>query len=655
MTCVNPPLAKKPSRGFAWSCGPCSRAQEKRLEARHASGTAEDEEVREDEEEAGAIQPEAELESSEKMPPAPMTHNQAEAAKASMWPWRYLGIHCNVEDVLQYDDRAIYPRASSRLGARHQAVVNFWYGRPVELVKPTEIKKKYSKGATNKKDAKLTKETVAAIEADKAERAKRPPWMQDEPPGYIPRGEDYESSDPRCTAERLFVVPPEETAARVGFAAVNAAKPVLKEAVVDAFMEKAKALATERGFARPISEVSKEGSRPGVKAMAVSTNYFDRSLTALHKNSFNTEAALEELRTLNEERDIGNPMFSSTELKKFEDGVSKFGSELRLVKKHVKTRPYGEITRLYYIWKKTPRGKEIWGRHAARRGSKRRAETSWPEIADDEDDSAFDNAKASQRKRKFQCKFCLSTTSRQWRRAPAIAPGATVTVNANPNPKDKMNQYVVALCQRCAYPWRRYGIQWDDPEEYAKSLNQPGGRQWKRLQDEMMLRELVLANEAAHIPTTGLSATAAASIGITLTVPVPDTTEQAKKKSQSETQVASVQAPAEPPKKKVTVAPPPRPPTPPIVPNQPIMRLFPCAVCWGNDTVDFLISCSSCKLTVHRHCYAIPEQANAAKWTCDTCANDKNNIYSLVRRTDTQALRLLIIHLGPSLCTLYGA
>ena len=33
MNCVRPPLLKKPSRGFAWACGPCSRAQEKILEA----------------------------------------------------------------------------------------------------------------------------------------------------------------------------------------------------------------------------------------------------------------------------------------------------------------------------------------------------------------------------------------------------------------------------------------------------------------------------------------------------------------------------------------------------------------------------------------------------------------------------------------------
>ena len=101
-----------------------------------------------------------------------------------------------------------YPRASSRLGPRHQANVNVWHGRPVELVKPAEIKKRYVKSAGHKKDTKLSKETLAAIEADKAEKARRPKWVMDEPPGYVRRGEDYPNKDSKCTAELTFKMPP---------------------------------------------------------------------------------------------------------------------------------------------------------------------------------------------------------------------------------------------------------------------------------------------------------------------------------------------------------------------------------------------------------------------------------------------------------------
>lgn len=70
--------------------------------------------------------------------------------QASLWQFRYLGIHCKVEDALDYDDR-IYPRASLRLGPRHQANIPSWPGRPIEYVKPADIKKKYTKGGQKKR------------------------------------------------------------------------------------------------------------------------------------------------------------------------------------------------------------------------------------------------------------------------------------------------------------------------------------------------------------------------------------------------------------------------------------------------------------------------------------------------------------------------
>ena len=33
MSCVNPPLLAKPSRGYGWSCGPCSRNHEQGVDS----------------------------------------------------------------------------------------------------------------------------------------------------------------------------------------------------------------------------------------------------------------------------------------------------------------------------------------------------------------------------------------------------------------------------------------------------------------------------------------------------------------------------------------------------------------------------------------------------------------------------------------------
>ena len=229
MACVRPPLSKKPSRGFAWSCGPCSRAQEKKLEQRHSALVAPaakegEEDFHEEEEEDGggaitalAESEEPELEGMEGLQPA-----QSDTAHADMWPWRYLGIHCRVEDVLQYDDRAIYPRASSRLGAKHQANVVAWYGRPIEYEVPSEMRKKFLKGASHKKDSKMSKETAAALEREKIARAQRPKHIQDLPTGYVARGVDYDAGDPNCTATPMFVKPPDKPQPQSSFAAANA-------------------------------------------------------------------------------------------------------------------------------------------------------------------------------------------------------------------------------------------------------------------------------------------------------------------------------------------------------------------------------------------------------------------------------------------------
>ena len=182
MNCVRPALQKKPARGFAWSCGPCSRKQERKLEARNTPLVGEralegdDEELLDEEEDDhgglshptnGNISHELSVQISG---PRPATAEQI--AQAKLWPYRYLGNHCEVEDALDYDDR-IYPRASSRIGNKHQANVHVWHGRPIELVKPADIKKKYMKGGGHKKDAKLTKETDAAIEDEKTKIDKR--------------------------------------------------------------------------------------------------------------------------------------------------------------------------------------------------------------------------------------------------------------------------------------------------------------------------------------------------------------------------------------------------------------------------------------------------------------------------------------------------
>ncbi|KAF4631157.1 hypothetical protein G7Y89_g6970 [Cudoniella acicularis] len=630
MSCVSPPLLKKPSRGFAWACGPCSKAQEKKLEARNTPNVTDnldpdDEEYNDEEDtssgapgdapDTGATSPSDR--NGEEISFHPGTAEQIH--QASLWLFRYLGIHCKVEDALDYDDR-IYPRASSRLGPRHQAVVPSWPGRPVEYVKPVEIKKKFVKGGGHKKEAKLSKDTIAALEADKAAKEKRPKWVMDEPPGYVHRGEDHDNDDPDCTAQLLYKLPePGELSI-----------PSQKEPLDDIEEETRERLVFEYvchavNLAKPLYNLPE-----------MSTNVLDIALQILRSNDYDAGKALQEMGKL-EKKVFKEPDLTPTELKKFEDGVTKYGSEWYSIKKHVKTMSAANIVRFYYTWKKTARGKQIWGSYSGRKGKKeaKRAEATvgklQDDVADDYDDSAFDNDKAYEKKRGFQCKFCSTRSSRQWRRAPNTAAGTIVVEpGTKTTGKDKGPQFMVALCRRCAELWRRYAIQWEDLDEMAKKVAQNGGRAWKRKIDEELLKELMAANEVVNhsphpIPPPPVlldeTPTPASSS-------VPPGPEPPRKKLKGHAERDSADPTAEPvvvatstQKKKVAVEKPPPPPPP----EPPKPKMLPCAICHEMEPMgDQHLSCKECRLTVHRRCYGVVADRSPSKWTCDMCSNDKN-------------------------------
>lgn len=610
MNCVRPPLLKKPSRGFAWACGPCNRAQERKLEARNgtpstasgtqANGETEEEHLDDEEEEASCGPPGTETPSESALDITNLQEPTPEQRKlASMWPMRYLGQHCKIEDALDYDDR-IYPRASSRLGPKHQAIVPLWPGRPFELVKPAEGRKKYSKGPGGR--AKLVESAPA--------KNKRPPWVVDEPAGYIERGKDDGT-----TSTLLFKVPVEgsdEEAERKREEHIEA---------LDRYMEQTEKIAE------------------GMKMKPNATNFLDKAAELLYANEWNEKKALEQLAKVQPVRDLKEPRLKPDEVKRFEEGVAKYGSELHLVCKHVKTRKEADIVRFYYQWKKTDKGREIWGNFEGRK-SKKEAKKKDAEgipthtgpklvddVADDDDDSAFDVEKATSKKRGFQCKFCHTKHSRQWRRAPGVAPGTLIPADkGNSKKKQTEEKFLVsALCRRCAELWRRYAIVWEDPDEIQKKVNQGGGRAWKRRIDEEMLRELYCAQQDAKAEAQSQASSATPQPGSRMATP-DDKKEPPRKKAKTEANGVKKSKATDKQAESVKEAPPPPPPEPP----KPKMVF--CGVC--NITEELgrhHASCRECKMTVHKRCYGVEEVRIANKWLCDMCANDKNPTVSTVR------------------------
>ena len=631
MACIRPPLLKKPARGFAWACAACSRAQELRLEARHTPNLTDttthgEDEVMEEEEDDAMVRDSGSRASS--TAPESTLHPSATAeqiAQANLWPYRYLGVHCRVEDALDYDDR-IYPRASSRLGPRHQANVNVWHGQPVELVKPSEIKKKYIKSASHKKDGKLSRETIALLEADKESKLKRPKWVMDEPFGYIPRGEDEPveiKGKKEHTAHLTFKMPDEHRFTTRGGDDDTTSVPDNREKLVDDYMQRVKRIA------------------PQYNLPDFSTNFLTKAIEKLQDNDYDVEKALAAMKTLHLRLDLKEPDLNKEEVKKFEEGILKYGNELHNVARHVGANvKEARIVRYYYMWKKTERGRQLWGSYEGRRSKKenKKAEENkqrdgnavklLDDVADDQDDSAFDNDKAAERKRGFECKFCNTRHSRQWRRAPGTAPGTLVPRDSSSkNSKDKSSWLTVALCGKCAYLWRRYAIQFESIEEVSRKIAAAGGRASKRRIDEELMRTIVEAQEESGDTISSTTAAVAASAGVEVPPTIIQTQEPPKKKAKSDKDGQTATPEVVPEKKKPVPEKPAEPA--PLKPEPPRVKILPCAVCLVVDAPDDeLLNCRDCRLAVHKSCYGINPELNTKKWFCDMCSNDRNTMVS---------------------------
>jgi hypothetical protein len=465
MKCVKPPLPKKPAKGYHWACGPCMRARMKEMRANNIpmfekvkkpkpkDGENGEDQVDEEEEDDDEEPFDDETDLSESGIPesvdpitrtdTPVTNfdikddsstNEEGKFASRLWPYRYLGIHCKVEDVLDYQDR-IYPRAASRLGPRHQANVGDWPGRPVEYVENKNILAsldKIDKRSRKYREAKAA--VMAAVEEgtetpDDSSRVSpgpdedRPPWVQDRPLGYVARGEDNYSAD---GTQLVWKKPSNVT-----------------DAQIDEYL----------------TAIAPEATR--LKVPTSSTSFLDGAINALQYTSFDFQQARELVSTLTPDS-LWNPIFTPDEVERFEAGVAKFGSELHYVAQEVKTKAPAECVRFYYMWKKTARGREIWGKQEGRKGNKQKstvATEGLPDVGDSSDDSAFDDRKASRQRKRFECKFCQTETSRRWRKPPG---GLVLT--------GEEKTTILALCDRCGDLWRRYAVQYVVPEDLNKPV-----------------------------------------------------------------------------------------------------------------------------------------------------------------------------------------
>lgn len=116
MSCVQPPLLAKPSRGYGWTCAPCSKRHEEEVDkhdVRHPTPITKPK--------SNAPAPRGRGRPRKDRSLAEKEEN-VDIKYFKMWPFRYFGQYTVAEDTLDPDD-LIFPRSATRVGPKYQATV----------------------------------------------------------------------------------------------------------------------------------------------------------------------------------------------------------------------------------------------------------------------------------------------------------------------------------------------------------------------------------------------------------------------------------------------------------------------------------------------------------------------------------------------------
>lgn len=483
MLCLDPPLLKKPSRGFSWSCALCTKKHELEYQSKkmvmlsHDNRSSNEKEISEmsDTVLSSPQEPEEPEESPRKSPEVSLPkyellakeflNNDADLSVEERrlkeeWSMRYLGIHTRLEDAVDLDDRSPYPRASTSLGPKYQASnIPEYIDHPIVYYDDPKAAENGKKKAPGKRGAKKktieedTKRLPLPKQFEDVPPKEYPQWLQPRPKGYVERGVD-DGDGETCT---LLWKNREEDVAD-NFAKlddyVRACNPIA---------QRLNMFPTSPNFVDAILKIWLECNGDAV--------------SAIDKVSQLTRASLKE------------PTFSPEEIKRFENGVKKNGSELYPTYKLVKSQPCSMVVRFYYLWKKSPRGRQIWGNFPGRKKKLSSIKDEKPakvveNMIDSDDDSSYENEKIAVKRRKFCCKHCKTYKSTQWFRITGFDENTKYDESLEAEEFDP--EAVLGLCFRCARLWRRYAVYWEDPHEVERRNTRGIGGYKKKVEAELV-------------------------------------------------------------------------------------------------------------------------------------------------------------------------
>ncbi|KAJ1656265.1 putative PHD type zinc finger protein with BAH domain-containing protein [Dispira simplex] len=399
MWCLDPPLVTKPGKGYAWQCVSCLRkliareAEEKADQMSTETGSEGSKRLRR---RSAGVHKQRHTENSPLTPDSIATkHKGGNASGSEMqiatgsengnakpigtptemiidigntqtpfgitlenlpppqptkptnrWPFRYLGIHSNLDDVIDYDDR-IYPRAASRLGSRFQAVIP-----------PLQINAAGS-GST------FSSETVSPRVSPTTQFPGSPMDTGSELQLGLGDGSE-DNSGSRRRARRTFRNPSSVTDDGQGSNTMRTMSDSHRDQwdLEDhLFFRQPRTLADDDldEYVARCRELSPPDLRNSMEVM-------DAILRTLHNHHYHTQAALDYFRThYRTGKDFGVPVWTPAEQAAFESQVSKTGADMPALHEAVgiRNKTHKQVVRHFYCWKGTKEGRLAYDQYVS--------------------------------------------------------------------------------------------------------------------------------------------------------------------------------------------------------------------------------------------------------------------------------------------------
>ncbi|OBZ86246.1 Lid2 complex component snt2 [Choanephora cucurbitarum] len=611
MACLNPPLVRKPSKGFAWQCAFCTRQEafssasspqsaanstnmsnaNSRVTSPSLSNDKENEnndntnraetkrQTRYTRSQVLRVQPkqaytllskeDTKLSSTDGFSPISDTSiklklknkglKSQQVKMTHMWPFRYFGVNTHIRDILDVDDR-IYPRVKSRIGTKYQATI--------PELGSVNSHRSLSPASEAQSPSSSVGKTGHSSKLKKSEKRSKGQKNATQNTNGSKRSAESSPKDASASLPNLDDMPPQLPVRGSDDTVTYLYRPnVLSESEMDTYMEKVKAI-------------------ENTPLPTHSSDFIDRALLELEHNNYQTDVAYHKMCQLTEVDFKHLVEWTPREIEAFEQSIRDHGHDLNYAKSSVKTKSMADIVRFFYQWKKTDRYEPIYSEWTKIYRPLKRFKKFPRKVEEDKenDDTNLEKEareeeqglnmtteeesdptivpRATYSTKSYQCMNCLTHKSHIWRRSPSDI--------------DRKRQvFNKVLCNDCGVFWLKY----------AKT--------------KPISPEVRIANISA------ISAQQTASTGSV------KNEEDKKRKRLSE-------YPSKTSKKTKE--------------DRLVLKFEPsaCQVCARMGPTDRLYTCYDCGLSVHSDCYGIRSKADKIGWRCDPCDNQYNPVSSYV-------------------------